>query len=565
MSGVSPPAKLVFAALGDVSDLVKCEYYLDASSCQGTGRYETFFSIEALARCHSAKLVKIFIQDSLLLNRLLQDDQDLKDELFSKKALSRADLASCLVRGSWIYSYCEKVLLKEDWDRVDEARRSFESFCRQIKCEITTLPGIASGRRDSYVYTWRGGRENFYRALLAGVVGYALKALCEHAKEDSIDVIVDTTHGINYFAHALVEGVSLACSLYLLRRALQPATITLSHYNSDPLLIRGFEREGVSVRVNRIAEEKIRALVVPRLKEFLENYVAGFSSLEKAAESLAGHWSRGGCTADEWLRALTSCLLLVRGALFWALALALQCRVPTLDEILGRLEEVKVEAKDKDEDEERRVGGDRAGVEPIVRSLTYRWSDGEGASPFVEVLLVSQIVRALSEVAEQLEAGPEPHSILAKCLREYSGEEEGKVREIAARLEQGEGRAPVLDLDRMRTVANHIYPLDTASLIDYEIRKVRALLRRIRGSRPETSSGARKSGRKYLVHQGEGVKLIISLPEAGLDERNFYAHAGLASGTAFIAALIEGKRLVACPYDYEPVMRLTKSTPATVK
>ncbi|MEM2791088.1 MAG: hypothetical protein QW075_04490 [Thermofilaceae archaeon] len=77
--------------------------------------------------------------------------------------------------------------------------------------------------------------------------------------------------------------------------------------------IRGFEREGVSVRINRIAEEKIRALVVPRLKEFLENYVASFGSLEKAAESLAGHWSRGSCTADEWLKALTSCLMLVRG------------------------------------------------------------------------------------------------------------------------------------------------------------------------------------------------------------------------------------------------------------
>ncbi|MEM0267536.1 MAG: TM1812 family CRISPR-associated protein, partial [Thermofilaceae archaeon] len=391
-----------------------------------------------------------------------------------------------------------------------------------------------------------------------GVVCYTLKVLCEHAGEGSIDVIVDTTHGINYFAHALREGVSLACSLYSLKRALQPPTITLIHYNSDPLSIRGFEREGLSVRINRIAEEKVRALVIPRLKEFLENYVAGFGSLEKAAESLAGHWSRGGCTVDEWLKALASCLMLVRGALFWALTLALHTRVPALDEILRRLEEVKVETEE--EGKERRG----TGWNLVVRRLTYRWGDDEGASPFVEVLLVSQIVRALSETAEQLKAGPELHSLLAKCLKEYSGEMESRVREIAAKLEQEESRTPVLDLDQMRIVAKHIYPIDTASLIDYEIRKARALLKRIRSSGPETGSCARRnSSRKYLVHQGEGVKLIISLPEAGFDERNFYAHAGLASGTAFIAALIEGERLIACPYDYEPVMRLVKSTPAT--
>ncbi|MEM2218317.1 MAG: CRISPR-associated DxTHG motif protein, partial [Thermofilaceae archaeon] len=518
--------------------------------------YETFFSVEALARCYPAKLVKIFVQDSLLLNRLLQGDQRLINELFPRRVLRRADLANHLVRGSWIYSYYESALRKEDQERVNEARRRFEEFCRQFKCEVTTLPGIASGRRDSYVYTWRGGRENFYRALLAGIVGYTLKALCMHAGEGSIDVIVDTTHGINYFAHALREGVSLACSLYSLEQTLQLVTITLSHYNSDPLSIRGVEREGVSVRINKLAEEEIRALVVPRLKEFLENYIASFGSLEKAAESLAGHWSRDDCTTGEWLKALASCLMLVRGALLWALTLALYSRVPTLDKILERLEEVKVETEVRS-----KVHGE-TGEELLVRRLTYRWDDDEGASPFVEVLLVSQIVRALSEIAEQLKAGPELHNLLAKCLREYSGEEENEVRGIAAKLEQGESRIPVLDLDRMKTVASQVYPIDTANLIDYEIREARALLERIRSGGPETGSGVQRPGRrKYLEYCRGDVKLIISLPEAGLDARNFYAHAGLASGTAFIAALIkEGERLVACPYDYEPVMQLVKRT-----
>ncbi|MEM1909773.1 MAG: hypothetical protein QXT79_10405, partial [Thermofilaceae archaeon] len=114
----------------------------------------------------------------------------------------------------------------------------------------------------------------------------------------------------------------------------------------------------------------------------------------------------------------------------------------------------------------------------------------------------------------------------------------------------------------MRIIAKHVHPIDTDSPIDYEIRKARTQLERIRSSRPESGSRAqRNSSRKYLVHRGGGVKLTIPLPEAGLDEGNFYA--GLASSTAFIAALIEGERLIACPYDYEPVMRLVKSTPAT--
>ncbi|MEM4847982.1 MAG: hypothetical protein QW794_09525 [Thermosphaera sp.] len=161
-----------------------------------------------------------------------------------------------------------------------------------------------------------------------------------------------------------------------------------------------------------------------------------------------------------------------------------------------------------------------------MRGLTCGWGDEEGVSSFVEVLLVCQIVRALSETAEQLKAGPELYSFLAERLKEYSGEMESGVREIAAKLEQGESRTPALDLDRMRIVAKHVHPIDTDSPIDYEIRKARALLERIR------STGSRR----YLVHQGEGVKLIISLPEAGFDEGNFYA--GLASGVH--RSLIEG-------------------------
>ncbi|MEM4455200.1 MAG: hypothetical protein QXT28_10845 [Thermofilaceae archaeon] len=263
---------------------------------------------------------------------------------------------------------------------------------------------------------------------------------------------------------------------------------------------------------------------------------------------------------DEWLKALTSCLMLVSEALLWALTLALHTRAPALDEILGRLEEVKVETEE--EGQERR----RTGWNLTVRRLTYRWGDEKGASPFVEVLLVSQIVRALSETAEQLKASLELHSLLAKRLKEYSGEMESGVREIAAKLEQGESITPALDLDQMRIVAKHIYPIDTAGPIDCEIRKARALLERIRSSRPESGSRAqRNSSRKHPVHPGKGVKLMISLPEAGLDERNFYTHTGLASGAAFIAAPIEGERLIACPYDYEPVMRLVKSTQTTIE
>ncbi|MEM0459772.1 MAG: hypothetical protein QXZ31_07860 [Thermofilaceae archaeon] len=162
-----------------------------------------------------------------------------------------------------------------------------------------------------------------------------------------------------------------------------------------------------------------------------------------------------------------------------------------------------------------------------MRGLTCGWGDEEGVSSFVEVLLVCQIVRALSETAEQLKASLELHSLLAERLKEYSGEMGSRVREITAKLEQGESRIPVLDLDRMRIVAKHVHPIDTASPIDYEVRKARTQLERIRSSRPESGSRAqRNSSRKHPVHQGEGVKLTIPLPEAGFDEGNFYAGLG---------------------------------------
>ncbi|MEM1632229.1 MAG: hypothetical protein QXX83_08895 [Thermofilum sp.] len=163
----------------------------------------------------------------------------------------------------------------------------------------------------------------------------------------------------------------------------------------------------------------------------------------------------------------------------------------------------------------------------VVRGLTCGWGDDEGVSSFVEVLLVCQIVRALSETAEQLKASLELYSFLAEHLKEYSGEMESGVREITAKLEQGESRTPALDLDQMRIVAKHVHPIDADSPIDYEVRKARTQLERIRSSRPESGSRAqRNSSRKHPVHRGGGVKLIISLPEAGFDEGNFYAGLG---------------------------------------
>ncbi|MEM4030116.1 MAG: hypothetical protein QXO02_09485 [Thermofilaceae archaeon] len=193
-----------------------------------------------------------------------------------------------------------------------------------------------------------------------------------------------------------------------------------------------------------------------------------------------------------------------------------------------------------------------------MRGLTCGWGDDEGVSSFVEVLLVCQIVRALSETAEQLKASLELYSFPAEHLKEYSGVMESGVREITAKLEQGESRTPALDLDQMRIIAKHVHPIDTDSPIDYEIRKARTQLERIRSSRPESGSRAqRNSSRKHPVHQGESVKLTIPLPEAGLDEKNY---AGLASGVH--RSPDRRGRLAANPYDYAG-LRLAKSTPAT--
>lgn len=131
--------------------------------------------------------VLIFCQDIIFIDRV----KEIFNELNGKE-IKRSEFIENLF--SELYrknpSVAEELDVKE--------HRDYKKFVRFV-------PGVMTKVEGNYLYTWRG--EHCYDLLLGGIILYTYKELRSMTRNaERIAILLDTTHGINYFVTALKEG-----------------------------------------------------------------------------------------------------------------------------------------------------------------------------------------------------------------------------------------------------------------------------------------------------------------------------------------------------------------------
>jgi CRISPR/Cas system-associated protein Csx1 len=116
-------------------------------------------------------------------------------------------------------------------DLAKIAREYVEMLEPETYGKVVVVPALLTSMRGGQLYTFVGGEEAL-NAALAIVVKSVYQKLKE-LRGEKVDILLDTTHGLNYLVPYVVEGVYLAASLYYL--TLEKGEVTVWRYNSDPI------------------------------------------------------------------------------------------------------------------------------------------------------------------------------------------------------------------------------------------------------------------------------------------------------------------------------------------
>ncbi len=546
--------KLLFATWGDPETWVQVKYLVvkeedDKLKIEEVGE-ELFSSTTALMRLLKPTRTRIFVQDSLYLKEITRGKEKRTHDRLKRSAIEER---------------VKNLVLDAKKERRDEEeKKKFNEEIRELGLEnILVVPGIISYRDGANIYVWRG--DNFYEVLVGSLIEHILSELrMENASR--IGVVIDTTHGVNYFVVALTEACRLASAIYLLERSpsIKNINIRILRYNSDPLLLKDSDMRGASVKVNLIAREELRGVASNFVLPTLENLVS--RGLSEAANTLNNHWheEEPGEWKREWEKALAACLLFFRGLPIWALRIAQETRVPDTRELLEVMK--NIELKHEKESEERNV---------VRHKYTYEWGPKK---PRVEVVVVSEVVKALKNFKEKLHS-EECRERVEKMLTEFLHELKNtpgqdakcpcveKFVETIEKAEQHISGTFCYDLEELVSIVENVYSKNVSRLLTYEINKLNKRLKRNPDIKRKLDMSCTTNNITYSVDDCKHPKyltarnkeLTILIPsEEGTSIRNLYAHAGFARGSLYVAALFNEK-LYACPIDWEKYLDVLKT------
>ncbi|MCC6005549.1 MAG: hypothetical protein LM590_14525 [Thermofilum sp.] len=482
--------------------------------------------------------VTIFIQDTLLLNIIKEQDQE------SQK----------IIRSLWPSE--GKAIIK----RRSELRGYIFKYIGKINSyDVVVLPGIASFRSGGYLYIWRG--DECYEYIRGGMLTHALKKLAQ-APEETIGVIVDTSHGVNYFAIALKDVIPLACALYVVKRALSNAERTqlhLYHYNVQPI-IASMQKNGISTALEIISFGEIgfqrakQESFGPYFEIIREHIESIFSrrAFENVIDYLKGRvpWLDES-QKNSWEVIAASTLLFVRGILPWALRIAKDLRF-RFDDILNKFDEKlnEVEIKFKTSKSRPEIG--------VERTATYDWRSG--GAPNAEAVTLALLAAILKEGADSaLSQCPEGEAkevdeveeVIGKCKVQNEDARE-KALQLLDKLKEGCVRVPA---SRLSELAGVIYPKPFSVIVQAEIDEQFKKYFEV----PCKESCCNENVKilpenDIVVKSGDFEVYLPYYMDKPAQERHFYAHAGLVRGTIF-AVVRRRNEYVLLLGPYEPVLR----------
>lgn len=556
---------LLFSTWGEPHEWEKLEYYvtcfkdLAKREKQKFSVGECFSTAEALLKCLNKKAgLMIFCQDTLLLNIIKNTDkkeqEKIINDIWSKDTIKRKDLYISKIlhylRGSKAF---EEISSKMCGEESGGGKRypQEEDWC-------IPLPGVASYKEYFRLFVWRGDR--YYEYVLGGMLIHALRKLLK-TQGESIAVLVDTSHGVNYFAIALREAIPLACSLWVLKKAFSDAEridLHLYHYNAQPVIkplysftattpvstaieIVSFDRMGFQTSPPRSIGQHFEYLR-ERVESILMNW-----SFDEALSSLKSRvpWlEKDG--QSTWEKIVASTLLFVRGVLPWALRIAVDLNL-NLDNLLevsaNKLSNVDLKLGRKRE---------RKYTEPIEYMATYRWESEH--APDAETTALATLAAILKEGSEKVLKPCEVEisrviDELNKALEDpQSVEFLKKASQLLDELKE-EGNCKSMPLSRVEELAGRIYSKPFSVIIQTEVKQIENYFR----VKPLKEYGERRVALlpdNDVIIRCEGFEVYLPAKEDSPNERHFYAHMGLVRGTSYAVVCRDSEyTLLLGPYD----------------
>ena len=469
----------------------------------------------------------IFSQDTILLERIISEREDYFPSGGNVKTRKRNELYKELFQ----ILYDSK---KEAAHELDVQKR--EDYSRIVRF----VPGVITGREGAYLFTWRYIR--VYDLLLAGVILFMYDKLLKIHQEHnvkSLAILMDTTHGINYFVTALREGVLKATALYAFNTLGEGglesnSTRTLDeviiyHYNSDP---RGPVENGTpSLKLHLLDEVAVVRRGKPLfngLYSTIEERVSR-EGLNKLHNQLSGWWRD-----IEWEKVLESLLFLSKGLLVWALRAALDLsQLPSIETLESALESVDLKFSSKE------------------NNYIISYAPKEGRTPLTPIIEYSLMGSSLRKLAERCVCtNDDGFDILEDFARKLNGElTKNELNSALQNILSKRDEYKCFELEKVRQATNLVYTSPYLDLISNEITNLKNYL--VKGGRGRKKiehiyMGPRRS--IYLIKFNDSHLLIQEAKNGGknggVEKRTIYAHAGLAYGLPWFALgrRVEGGR-----------------------
>jgi len=453
----------------------------------------------------------IFYQDTILIDYI----EDMFD-LGKQKEIERSKIKEKLLRK--LYEEVRNVIK----ELGVKDHKDYEKFVRFV-------PGVITRVECGYIYSWR--YEHCYDLLLGAITLYTYEKLNEIPKEArKIAILLDTTHGINYFVTALKEGVLRASMLYAFNRFIESVDtdksleeFTIYHYNSDPLSRSARTTPSLKIHMlDKIAIVKNGRVLLNTLFTEIEEHVQ--RECLKAIESeLSIYWS-----GVEWDKIIKTLILFSRGLLIWFLRLSHEIsKIPDIKELEGAIDKLKLEVK----------------VDRTQYKLSYTPSNRVPMRHVVEYAILANMLKDLGNkimyknntnnivVDTMKNLLKETGTEITKCSQDLYNELQGFV--------EGNRKYMCLDIEMLMKVLGKIYVSPYSDIIENEISEIIEYLNKKKKTLwepcPESAHiYVEPRTRSTYMIEDSNVRIIISMP-MDLDERNVYAHGGLAYGLPWLA------------------------------
>jgi CRISPR/Cas system-associated protein Csx1 len=462
----------------------------------------------------------IFVQDTILLNHIKSNE----GEYFGKegKNYKRGELKDKLLLR--LYDQKQKaawelnVKKKEDYDKI-----------------VRFVPGVITSKEGAYLYTWR--YERSYDLLLAGIILFTyekLKEIRKHKNFKSLAILMDTTHGINYFVAALKEGILKATTLYVLDDLAEKGfdsynfsrleEIIVYHYNSDPLSPKS---KGVpSLKLHLLGETAIvrdGSPIFNSLFSIVEEHVSR-EGLEGLSDQLNMWWGR-----IDWKKVVEALLLFSRGLLVWALRAILDIpSLPSIEELIEAFNNIELKfSKNND------------------KNYSIDYKPEVSRNPLAHVVEYSLMASSLKKLVEKSSCTSDIYSegfeFIEKVSQELKSElEKVGLHEVLQNIIKHKNEYKCFRLEKIQQITELIYTSPYFDIVENEIKNIDEYLRRdIKNIEWIQLNNhiykERRSKPAYIIDYSYSRLLISKADRVSVEKRVIYAHAGLAYGLPWFA------------------------------